>query len=72
MTVSYLYKDESVDFVFKAISADPNLKEDFVFFAIDEPSDRLVGEATLPAITGMLGVDEENPYPRVFNFQGMT
>ena len=28
-------------------------------------------EGDLPGITGMLIIDEENPHPRVFNFQGM-
>ena len=28
-------------------------------------------EGDLPGITGMLMIDEENPHPRVFNFQGM-
>ena len=26
----------------------------------------------LPGIQGMMQIDEENPAPRIFNFQGMT
>lgn len=40
--------------------------------ALDEPSDSIKANAILPAVSGMLFIDEENPTPRIFNFQGMT
>ena len=39
--------------------------------AVVGPSKSLVGEGTVPGIQGMLQIDDENPMPRVFNFQGM-
>jgi len=66
-----MYDNASVDFSFKALSTEPYLKDNFVFMALDGPSKEMIGENTLPAITGMLGIDEENPTPRIFNFAGM-
>lgn len=57
-----------VDFAYKALSMDPYLQEMFVFMALDEPSDSIRGDANLPAVSGMLFIDEENPTPRIFNF----
>ena len=34
--------------------------------------DQIKNDQIMPAITGMLFIDEENPTPRIFNFQGMT
>ena len=41
ITVLYLYEDEPVQFAYKALSSDPYLKDDFVFMALDGPSDAL-------------------------------
>lgn len=71
ITVLYMYDDEKVDFTYKAVSADPFLQDDYVFMALDSPSDSLRGDSTLPAIQGMLFIDEENPTPRIFNFAGL-
>ena len=38
VTVVYMYEEGSVDFVYKALSTDPYLKDDVVFMAIDGPS----------------------------------
>ena len=72
VTVLYMYEDGGVDFTFKALSTDPYLQDDFVFMALDGPSDSMKAESVLPAITGMLFIDEENPTPRIFAFQGMV
>ena len=72
ITVAYLYDGTGVDFAFKAVSADPWMKDNFVFMAIDGPSESMTSGATLPTVSGMLTIDEENPSPRLFNFQGMT
>jgi len=67
-----MYDGDGVDFTFKAISADPWMQDSFMFMAIDGPSDSLKQANELPAIQGMLMIDEENPSPRIFSFQGMT
>ena len=73
VTVLYMYEDDSgVNFTYKALSTDPHLRDDFVFMALDGPSDQIKNDQIMPAITGMLFIDEENPTPRIFNFQGMT
>ena len=73
VTVLYMYEDDSgVNFTYKALSTDPHLRDDFVFMALDGPSDQIKNDQLMPAITGMLFIDEENPTPRIFNFQGMT
>ena len=72
ITVLYIYEDGGVDFTYKALSTDPYLKDDFVFMALDGPSDSMKNDQTLPAVTGMLFIDEENPTPRIFSFQGMV
>lgn len=72
ITIVYLYDGTGVDFTFKALSADPWMQDDYVFMAVDGPSDNMRAGSPLPAIQGMLTIDEENPAPRVFNFQGMT
>ena len=63
--------DEEVDFTYKAVSADPYMQEDYVFMAIVDPAQSLRNDATLPAIQGMMPINEENPTPRVFNFAGL-
>ena len=63
---------EGVDFTYKALSMDPHLQDDFVFMAVDDPGNEVRNGQELPAITGMLTIDEENPMPRIFSFQGMT
>lgn len=50
ITILYMYDGGGVDFTYKAISADPWLQNDYVFMAIDGPSDSLKQEGTLPAI----------------------
>lgn len=54
ITIAYLYDGTGVDFTFKAISADPWMKDDFIFMAIDGPSESMTQNSPLPAITGML------------------
>lgn len=72
ITVLYIYEGgESVDFTYKALSMDPYLQEGFAFMALDGPSDEIRNGQALPAITGMLFIDEENPTPRLFHFSGM-
>ena len=69
VVVNYIYNDENgVDFTYKAVSTEPVLANDFVFFATDGPSAYMIGDNTLPALVGMMPIDEENPMPRVFNF----
>jgi len=53
------------------VTTDPILDGEYVFFATDSPSEYMIGENTLPALIGMLPMDEENPMPRVFSFQGL-
>jgi hypothetical protein len=61
-----------MDFAYKALSADPYLQDDFIFMAVDDPPESLRKENTLPAIEGLMPIDEENPTPRVFAFQGLV
>lgn len=69
VVVNYIYDDENgVDFTYKAVSTDPILGDSFVFFATDSPSESMKGDNTLPALVGMMPIDEENPAPRIFNF----
>ena len=70
VVVNYIYDDENgVDFTYKAVSTDPILADLFVFFATDGPSEQMKAQAeSLPALVGMLPIDEENPSPRIFNF----
>jgi len=56
---------------YKAVSASPYLQDDFIFMATDNPTEYLLGDETVPAIQGLMPIDEENPTPRVFKFQGM-
>ena len=72
ITVCYMYEEGGVDFTYKALSADPYLKESFVFMAIDSPGASMKQDQVLPAVTGMLTIDDENPTPRIFSFQGMV
>ena len=68
-SILYMYDDEDgVNFTYKAVSADPFLDEDFVFYAIDSPSQSMRNNQPLPGIQGMMVIDEENPAPRIFNF----
>lgn len=40
VVVNYIYDDDNgVDFTYKAVSTDPVLKDDFIFYATDGPSD---------------------------------
>ena len=74
VVVNYIYDGEDergVDFTYKAVTTDPILDGEYVFFATDSPSEYMIGENTLPALIGMLPMDEENPMPRVFSFQGL-
>ena len=42
ITATYLYDgDDTVSFAFKVLSADPNLQDDYVFMAVDSPSDEI-------------------------------
>lgn len=72
VTVLYYYNGgDGVDFVYKAISSDPYLKDDFIFMAVDGPSDSLVADGTVPGIQGMMPINEENPAPRIFSLSGL-
>ncbi len=54
--VCYIYQDDSgASFDFRALSVDRWLKDDFVFFAVDNPSDLIKTHTggQLPAITGI-------------------
>jgi len=69
VVVNYIYDDPNgVDFTYKAVSTDPILEDSFVFFATDGPSESMIGDNTLPALVGMMPINEENPSPRIFNF----
>jgi hypothetical protein len=75
ITILYMYdgqEQDGVEFAFKALSSDPYLQEDFIFMGLDGPSDQLSNNNPLPAISGLLAINDENPAPRVFHFQGMT
>ena len=51
ITILYMYDGAiGMEFAYKALSADPYLQEDFVFMAIDGPSDSLLNGSPLPAI----------------------
>ena len=57
ITVLYMYdstEDQKVAFEFKAVSADPYLKDGFQFMAVDGPSESMHQNEPLPAIQGML------------------
>lgn len=41
ITVLYMYENESVDFVYKAVSTDPDLQNDYVFMALDGPTEEI-------------------------------
>lgn len=41
VSVLYMYEDEEVSLTYKALSVDPHLKDDFVFFALDGPSESM-------------------------------
>ena len=41
VSILYMYEDEEVSFTYKALSVDPHLKDDFVFFALDGPSESM-------------------------------
>jgi len=72
VTVLFMYAGGTqIDFTYKAVSSDPFLQDDYVFMAIDDPSDSLRNDQSLPAISGMMPIDEENPTPRIFNFSGL-
>ena len=69
VVVNYIYDDENgVDFTYKAVSTDPLLADAFAFFATDGPSESMKADNTLPALVGMMPIDDENPSPRIFNF----
>ena len=57
-----------VDFTFKGVSVDPHIMEDseFEFMALADPGDALLNGGILPAISGMLPINELNPTPRLF------
>jgi hypothetical protein len=56
--------------MYKALSVDSIMRDHFTFFAIDSPDPSLRGGLSLPAIHGMLVIDEQNPSPRVFHLEG--
>ena len=55
-----------IDFTFKAITADPDIMQDsdFVFMTLTDPSAKLILGGHLPAISGMLPINEEHSSPR--------
>ena len=46
------------------------MRDHFTFFAIDSPTTELSAGNKLPALHGMLEINEENPSPRVFTLEG--
>jgi len=72
--VCYIYEDDvGANFDFRALSADPWLKDDFVFFAVDNPSDLLKNpNGQLPAITGIFRQTETTPPGSAFYFNEQT
>lgn len=60
--ITWLYETEQgIPFVWKALSMHPIMKDHFVFFAIDSPEANMRGGYELPAVHGMLEVNDENP-----------
>ena len=57
---------EEIDFTFAAISADPVMMQDsdFVFMTLKDPAAKLIQGGHLPAISGMLPINEEHSSPR--------
>ena len=70
VTVLLMYEGY-IPFAYRGLAAHPFLKDDFVFMATDNLTPYLLGEDKPPAIQGLMPIDEENPTPRVFRFQGM-
>jgi len=73
--VCYVYDDDTgASFDFRALSSDRWLKDDFVFFAVDSPTDLIkpyIG-SQLPAITGIFRADGNHPAGSAFHFNGQT
>jgi hypothetical protein len=72
-SVCYLYDDnQGASFDFRALSSDRWLKDDFVFFAIDNPSSVLRSHIAghLPAITGTFRQNENQPAGSAFFLNG--
>ena len=72
--VAYLYDDDlGASFDFRALSTDRWLKDDFVFFAIDSPSNLMAHtNEKLPLITGIFRETEKHPPGSAFHFNGQT
>ena len=64
-------EEQTVDFTFKALSADPWLQEDIVFFAVDGPEEMLTQGFPLPGVAGLMPIDDEHPEPRQFHLKGL-
>ena len=64
-------EEQTIDFKFKALSTDPWLQDDFVFMAVDGPEQMLTQGFPLPAIAGLMIIDEDHPEPRQFHLKGL-
>lgn len=70
--ITYIYNDEvGPNFDFKALSADPVLKDDFVFMAVDQPSKALQQDEKLPGLVGRMRKTENYGAGSFFTFNGM-
>ena len=61
-------KGTEIDFTFRGVSADPFITGDseFEFMSLEDPPEKLLNGGILPAISGMLPINEQNPTPRLF------
>jgi hypothetical protein len=66
--VTYLFNDEvGPNLDFKALSVDAELKQDFSFFAIQNPSTTLAEPQNLPTIIGVMRENENYAAGSIFN-----
>ena len=73
-SIVYMYdgeEEQTIDFIFKALSSDPWLTDDFVFFAVDGPEEMMTQGFPLPGVAGLMIIDEDNPAPRQFHLKGL-
>ena len=64
-------EEQTIDFKFKALSSDPWLQDDVVFFAVDGPEEMLTQGFPLPGVAGLMPITEEHPEPRQFHLKGL-
>ncbi len=64
----YLYDDnEGASFLFRALSAEPALQDDFVFFALSDPNEQLYAGHTLPSVAGVMRENDQHPAQTAFH-----